>query len=171
MRHILFTLVILSLTGELRAAPVQLDPQTRVWLPPYASRTAYLNRDPAHPLMADVDRAFNENPALADEVCAAFLAAPEPKTPEVNDPSVKQFRAMFAMKCTARGAHARRRSEDADRVTGALAILQSMFDEEERSITTIKSDQRSRSADELVAGIDNGYGPALRSALRAVALT
>src|SRR5438477_270375 len=99
MRQILFMLVILSLAGELRAAPVQLDAQTGLWFPPYASRTAYLNRDPAHPLMADVDRAFGENPALADEVCAAFLAAPEPKTSESNDPSVKQFRTMFAMKC------------------------------------------------------------------------
>ena len=152
----------------LAVAMVALDPQTGLWFPPYASRTAYLNRDPAHSLMADVDRAFGENAGLGDEVCAAFLAAPEPKTPEVNDPSVKQFRAMFAMKCTARSAHARRRSEDADRVTGALANLQSMFDEEERSITAIKSDQRSRSADALIAGIDNGYGPALRPALRAV---
>ena len=152
MHHILF------------AAAVLLDPQTGLWFPPYANRTAYLNRDPAHSLMADVNRAFKESPALGDEVCAAFLAAPEPKTPESNDPSVKQFRTMFAMQCVARGAHARRRTEDAEKMTGALATLQAMFDEEERGISR-------RAPDELIAAIDNGYGPALRPALRAVAMT
>jgi hypothetical protein len=150
---------------------IVLDPQTGLWFPPYASRTAYLSRDPAHPLMADLQRAFKENPALGEEVCAAFLSAPEPQTAESHDPSVKQFRAMFAMTCAGRGAHARRQTENAQRMSSAITDLQAMFEQEERPLTTWTREQRDRRSAELVGIIDDGSGPSLRPALQAIALS
>jgi len=152
-------------------AAVQLDPQTGLWFPPYASRTQYLSRDPAHPLMADVDRAFKENPALADEVCAAYLAAPEPTTADSHDPSVRQFRAMFGMVCTGRGANARRQTENAQRMTSVVSDLQKAFEEEEKQYATWTREQKEKRAGELVTIIDDGGGQALRPALTAIALS
>ena len=150
---------------------VQIDPQTGLWFPPYASRVQYLSRDPAHPLMADVERAFKENPALADDVCAAFLGAPEPQTAESHDPSVRQFRAMLAMTCSGRQAHARRQTESAQRMTSVLTDLQAMFDQEERPLATWTREQRERRAAQLVEIVDAGSGPSLRPALQAIALS
>ncbi|PYQ59479.1 MAG: hypothetical protein DMF58_11495 [Acidobacteria bacterium] len=150
---------------------VQIDPQTGLWFPPYASRVQYLSRDPAHPLMADVERAFKENPALADDVCAAFLGAPEPQTAESHDPSVRQFRAMLAMTCSGRQAHARRQTESAQRMTSVLTDLQAMFDQEERPLVTWTREQRERRAAQLVEIVDAGSGPSLRPALQAIALS
>jgi hypothetical protein len=151
-------------------ASVQLDPQTGLWFPPYASKVEYLNRDPAHPYMRDLDRAFSENAVLANEVCAAFLAAPEPQTAQSNDPSVRQFRAMFAMKCTGRQANTRRQTEAGERMKSALDDLQTMFDQEEHAIVTIDARRRTALSENLVNVIDNGSGPSLRPALRAIAL-
>jgi len=152
-------------------ASVQLDPQTGLWFPPYASRTAYLNRDPAHPYMRDVERAFNETPALVADVCGAFLGAPEPQTAEVHDPSVRQFRAMLGMACTARHAQARRRDEEAVRKANAVSQLQALFEEEERSVANVPANQRNARASELLQSMDEASVPVLRPALRAVALS
>ena len=151
-------------------AAVQLDPGTGLWFPPYASRTQYLSRDPAHPLMGDVQRAFKENPALGDEVCGAFLGAGEPQTAESHDPSVRQFRTMFAMMCMGRGANARRETENAERMKSAISDLQAMFEQEERPLAAWKQDQREKRASELVQIIDDGSGPSLRPALQVIAL-
>ena len=151
-------------------AAVQLDPGTGLWFPPYASRTQYLSRDPAHSLIADAQRAFKENPALGDEVCSSFIAAGEPQTAESHDPSVRQFRTMFAMMCMGRGAKARRDTEAADRMKSAISDLQAMFDQEERPLAAWKQDQREKRASELVQIIDDGSGPSLRPALQVIAL-
>jgi hypothetical protein len=152
-------------------AAVQLDPATGLWFPPYASRTQYLSRDPAHPLMGDVERAFKENPALADEVCAAYLAAPEPQGAESHDPSVRQFRAMFAMTCTGRQAKTRQQVENTRQATAVISDLQTAFDEEERPILNWTREQREKRARELVTIVDDGGGQALRPALQAIALS
>ena len=130
---------------------IQLDPSTGLWFPPYATRTEYLNRDPAHPYMRDVERAFTETPALVAEVCGAYLAAPEPQTAEVHDPSVRQYRTMLAMACTARHAQARRREEEVATKAKVVSMLEVMFEAEEHSATD---------------GAANGP---LRSALRGIA--
>ena len=166
------SIAALIAAAALRAADVQLDPQTGLWFPPYATKAQYLNRDPEHPLMRDVNRAFSENSALANDVCGAFLAAPEPKSAEINDPSVRQFRAMFSMACAGHAASVRKGNEHEAHTATALTTLQRMFEREQQSAATMPMDRRVARANELLGTIDldNGSGPALRMALQAIAL-
>lgn len=150
---------------------IQLDPSTGLWFPPYATRTQYLNRDPAHPYMRDVERAFSETPALVNDVCGAYLAAPEPQTAEVHDPSVRQFRAMLAMACTGRHAQATRRQEAATRQANAVSLLQTQFEEEERAVANVPRKERDQRARDLISGIDETAPSSLRPSLRAIALS
>ncbi len=151
----------------LLSAAIELDPQTGLWFPPYASKTAYLNRDPGHPYMQDVERAFQENASLAAEVCRAFLAA---KEPAVFDPSVKQFRAMFAMKCIGRSANADRRATAATQTARAMVALQAIFDQEEQSVASLSTAERAQRHGALLNQLDSGVINPLRPAFRAIAL-
>jgi len=167
MRRGLILLPAIFITIAASAA-VQLDPATGLWFPPYATPEIYLKRDPAHPYSRDVKRAFDENPALATEVCAAVAAQKESPS---KDPSVRQYAAMLSMMCVSRAANAiavREQQKEETKTHGGLAA---MFEEEEAAIASIPRDRRSAEADRLLEEIRaEGSDEILRKGLRAIAL-
>src|SRR3954453_16387284 len=75
--------------------PVQVDAASGLWFPPYASPADYLQRDPNHPYLKDVQRAWSEQPGLRQQVCAAVQKV----TPMTADPAIHQPRALLDMQC------------------------------------------------------------------------
>src|SRR5437868_9571320 len=120
MRRTLMLLPAIFITVAASAA-VQLDPATGLWFPPYATPEIYLKRDPAHSYSRDVKRAFDENPALAAEVCKAVVAQKESPS---KDPSVRQYATTLSMMCVARTSNeiaTRERDKQETKTRGGLA--------------------------------------------------
>jgi hypothetical protein len=162
-------LLLAILLADVASAAVQLDPKTGLWFPPYATPKTYLKRDPAHSYSGDVKRAFAENPALADDVCAAVMAQKESPS---GDPSVRQYAMMLRMTCVsramgARDAHDRNRHEMETR--GGLAAI---FQEEETAIASIPREQRDAESARIFGELGDAdkADTFLRRALRAIAL-
>jgi hypothetical protein len=102
MRLLLAALLGVSLAASGQtpdaAALAGWDDETGLWFPPDAPRQTYLDRsDREHPLVGDVRKAFEKDPALAEAV-AALLRDPrhEPNYARLPD-SVKQLKTMFDM--------------------------------------------------------------------------
>ncbi|MCU1229253.1 MAG: hypothetical protein JWO97_2137 [Acidobacteria bacterium] len=162
-------LLLAILLTDVACAAVQLDPKTGLWFPPYATPKTYLKRDPAHSYSGDVKRAFAENPALADDVCAAVTAQKESPS---SDPSVRQYATMLRMTCMsramgARDAHDRNRHEMETR--GGLSAI---FQEEEIAIASIPREQRDAESARIFGELGDAEkaDTFLRRALRAIAL-
>ncbi len=159
-------IVVLSLVfaSALTAAEVTIDPTTGLWYPPYASREAYLKREPGHSYIADVHRAWRENPGLMREVCTAVLRVGAPPT---ADGSVLQLRTMLSMQCMAETAATRAIAQEAtisNKVSDELMIL---FAKEEASIGNVAPKEKGEAASALFSAIRTGD---LAAGLRAIAV-
>ena len=145
---------------------VTLDPASGVWFPPYASRDTYLyGNDPAHPYSGDVKKAFEEDPQLAQRVCAA-IAAWQPPANAASNPALQQKKAMLDMICVIRAQQERTKKEHTtiDEAAGArleqeLAIATGdALDKVGRQLT--EAEKRLREALKAAAKHPSNSGPA-----------
>lgn len=91
------------------------DEETGLWYPPDATRETYLeNRDPAHPWIGDIQKAFKASRSLRIEVCA-LVADPKREVRASNlQQLIKQRRTMLYMLCAGSAAEEESKQREKD---------------------------------------------------------